>query len=247
MRVGPTAQLFEPSPVAVAGLGSGGKIVPIDVDGRPSGARNGAWRGVAPTTPVGVRRHGEELACAIEAQAVDQLLRDDLGFDIGRVRVVYEMDQRDEIGDAPRPGHEARDAELQRMIRRVRADVRVDSVRVLLQVRPRRGLEHGGVAIAVAAYAEYPHPDVARQRACAESGGQFASPRGSIELHLHEPVLRRDEALRAKEVGRIRREDVGNAKLVAEHRHRRDRAPRVAYGPPPAAARPSAARRRCRA
>ena len=49
----------------------------------------------------------------------------------------------------------------------------------------------------------------------------LASPRGSIELHLHEPVLRRDETLRAKEVGRIRRENVRYAKLVAEHRHRR--------------------------
>ena len=90
--------------LVIASLGSAGKIVPIDIEGRPSDARNSGWSGHRAHIPVGDRRHGEELACTIEAQAVDQLLRNDLGFDIGRVRVVDEMDQGDEIGDAPRLG-----------------------------------------------------------------------------------------------------------------------------------------------
>ena len=137
------------------------------------------------------------------------------------MRVVDEVHQRHQVGHAPGPGHQAGGLQLDRMVGRVVLDIGVHAVDIALEEGARGGVELQRVAVAIAPQAQHAHADVAGQRIGAEGGRQFTAPGGAKQLHLHQPVLRRDEALGAQQVGRVGREDVGNAEFVAQHLDRR--------------------------
>jgi hypothetical protein len=75
------------------------------------------------------------------------------------------------------------------------------------------------MAVAIAADAQHPHANITQQSIWTEGGRQLATPSGTEQFHLHQPVLRCNETLSANQIRRVGRENVGNTQIIAQDRH----------------------------
>ena len=119
---------------------------------------------------------------------------------------------------APAPGREAGEPELDGKVGARLLDERVDAGRERLEDPPALGVIAAPLPVIPGpAVAQQPGQPVVRQIVRAQDPGQLAGPDPAVHVHLPEPVLGLDVALREEKVVRGAGVDVGNAPTVPDH------------------------------
>ena len=142
-----------------------------------------------------------------------------LDLPVPRERRGEDLRRRVDVDERPRLRADPRQAQLERS--RPGGDVRVDALAIRLGDRGRLRVRGRDVLLGGPAQPQAPRRPVELERLRPDELGEPPEGEPPQSLHLRQPVLRVDEAHRARQVAPAPREDVRDAVDVADHLDRR--------------------------